>query len=84
MPNSVSLFSKLMGKSSYGTKKPERSIKDIVKVREAPEKNLLIIECKEGDKTKELEYEVSAGIRFRIIQKLSYLMKYLSKTTEKN
>lgn len=72
----VSLFSKIFGKSSaFGTKRPERLIKDIISVKDVPERGCLLIECREEEKSKVLEFEAEPSIRFKIIQKLSYLME---------
>jgi len=34
----------------------------------------VFIECREADRVKVLEFEAEPAVRFRIVQKLSYLM----------
>jgi hypothetical protein len=82
--NIVNFFSKIFGKSTFGTKRPERLIKDVISVREVPEKKCVLIECREPDRIKCLEFEADEPVRFKIVQKLSYLISLLEQEQQRS
>ena len=50
-------------------------MKDIISAKDSVEKGCVLIECRDGDRVKVLEFEAEPATRFRIVQKLNYLIK---------
>ena len=68
------------GDENFGTKVPERLIKEIVDVREEGEGiGRLVIEFGNVFSRKSLEFEVEEGIRKRIVEKLRVLRNWQGK-----